>query len=350
MVEQFESYGGKLITDARVDGIVRDEAGRVVGVTAQTPDGPLRVGANTGVLLAAGGFDYDADLRNAFLRGPIFGSKACSGNTGDGLRLGLSVGAGLGCMQGTIGGHVYLDEYDPHDDTFDHCMGYDYSGYRANPYCLLVNRHGRRFMDESTPYSIFPDSVYSYDSKSYGWTNIPGYLIFDEKHIEQNGWPHDIGMKNEEQPSWVKKFDTLEELAAEYGIQTENLIAEVERYNGFCETGVDEDWGRGDYPWAEGRIPDDGELPNKALGPVNAPYYVVMIAPGSCGTKGGVTINTNNEVLNSFGEVIEGLYAAGTNAMPILGWTYGGAGGSNGPGAYGAMKAVDTMFDLGIFA
>lgn len=347
LVPAIENSGGKIMTGAKVTALVREADGRVCGVEAQTADGTIRVHAAKGVVLACGGFDHNEAMRNAYLRGPVYGSMASTGCTGDGIVLGQLAGAGLANMQNTLGGNVFLDEYVPGDYSFDHSMGYDFASYRANFGTMIVNKHGRRFMDESVPYSNFPDAAYNYDTSDHSWTNIPGYLIFSQQHVDLYGWPAGA----EEKPEWVGQFDDLDELAQTYGINAENLKAEVSRYNGFCETGEDLDFTRGTNPWSQTMVPADVEgAANKCLGPVEAPFYVAMIAPASLGTKGGLTVDTDARVLDAVGTPIDGLYAAGTNAAGPLGWTYGGGGGGVGPGFYQSFKAVNHMLGLNLFA
>lgn len=344
MIPEIEAAGGKVLTDHNVKKLIQDETGRVIGVQAVTKDGTtLNFHATQAVILAAGGFDRNEEMCRTYLRGPLFGSMVCSGNTGDGIRMGMAVGGDLGGMQNTLGGNVYIDEYDP-DAFFDHNKGFDFGSYRSGAYSMIVNKHGRRFMDEAVPYSNFPDAVYHLDTADHSFTNIPAYLISTEKGIELNGWP-----AGKEQPEWVKRFDTLDELADFYGIDARNLKEEVEKFNGYAETGVDEEFSRGTNPWARGMAKPVEGLINPYLGKVEAPYYVCMIAPGSLGTKGGLKTTTDAQVVNVFGEKIEGLYAVGTNAAAVMGWTYGGGGGGVGPGVFQSFKAVNHIYGLHLF-
>ena len=333
-VPAIEDAGNKIITGTRATKLIQDENGRVIGVEAENRNGTIHVEARKAVILSAGGFDHNEEMCKAFLRGPLFGSIAAASNVGEGIMMGMDVGANLGNMQNTLGGNVWLDEYVP-DTFFEHNKGFDMGSYRATRHAILVNKHGRRFMDETAPYSNFPDAVYNLDTNDHSFTNIPAFLIFTDQHVELCGWP---GANKEEKPDWVHKFDTLDELAEAYGINASNLKEEVDRFNGFCDKGFDEDFSRGTSPRAHFY---------KELGKIEGPpYYVCLTAPGSMSTKGGLKTNLNSQVLNTRGEVIEGLYAAGTNASAILGWTYGGGGGGVGPGFFQNFKAVNHIFEL----
>lgn len=345
LVPEIEQAGGKVLADHPAKNLIQDDEGKVIGVRVVMKDGSEKFfHATEAVILAAGGFDHNEDMCKKFLRGPLFGTRVSSGNTGDGIRLGMGVGADIGNMQNTLGGNVYLDEYVP-DTFFDHNMGYDFGTQRARPYTMIVNKHGRRFMDESVPYSNFPDAVYNFDTSDHSFTNIPAHLIFSDQYVELFGWPNN----SETMPEWVHKFETLEELAEFYGINAENLVEEVERFNGFAETGVDKDFTRGTNPWSSGQVQDIEGLANKCLGKIEGPYYCCLIGPASLGTKGGLVTNLDAQVINVFGEIIEGLYAIGTNASAVLGWTYGGGGGGVGPGVYGSFKAINHIYELHLF-
>lgn len=120
-----------------------------------------------------------------------------------------------------------------------------------------------------------------------------------------------------EEAGIVVKADTIEELAEKLGMDPATLTATVETYNGYCETGVDEQFGK----------------PAEFLDPIGeGPYYCVVMASYCYGSCGGLNINSNMQVLAEDGEtVINGLYAVGTDSMGVLFTekkpyvTYGGA-------------------------
>lgn len=347
LIPMAESLGVDLRTNHPVKDLIKDETGKVIGVHVKDNDGNDKYfHATKAVILAAGGFDHNEEMCRAYLRGPLCGTLVSSGNTGDGIRMGMAVGGDLGNMQNTLGGSCFLDGFDT-EGFQNHNMGYEFGSYRANAYTMIVNKHGRRFVDESVPYSNYPDAAYNYDTNDHSFTNIPAYMIFTDKIVDILGWPAGYMQSGETQPEWVKKFESLEELADYYNINKENLLEEVNRFNGFAETGVDTDFSRGTNPWALGQgVAENPDLPNKALGKIEAPYYVAMIGPASLGTKGGLKTTVDSEVVNVFGDIIDGLYAIGTNASAVLGWTYGGAGGGVGPGLYQGFKAVNKIFEL----
>jgi len=337
--------------------LIQDESGRVIGLKAEAPEGPIYIKANKGVLLAAGGFDWNEEMRRTYLRGPLYGSGAAATNTGDGILMGMALGADLGCMHSTLGGTTFITDPEAEEykdfEAYSACM--DFSTYRSVPHSMIVNKLGKRFMDEACSYAAASETFYTYDTKTFSFINLPAYMIFTEGYMEYMGaWPRNA----KEQPAWVMgPYESLEALAEAQGIDAEGLKAEVERFNGFCETGVDADFARGEGPYAQYRISTytskpgfgDPALVNPLMGKVEGKeYYVALIGPGSYGTKGGLKVNFDSQVINTMGEVIPGLYAAGTNASAILGFSYGGAGGSLGPGFYQALRAANHCMELGM--
>ena len=91
------------------------------------------------------------------------------------------------------------------------------------------------------------------------------------------------------------KADTIEEAAAFFGIDAAALAETVEKYNQYVENGTDEEFGRGSM--------------NAKI--ETAPFYIVVATPAVHHTMGGVQINTDAQVIDTNGNVIPGLYAAG---------------------------------------
>ena len=112
------------------------------------------------------------------------------------------------------------------------------------------------------------------------------------------------------------------------------LEATVARWNEHAAAGDDPDFGRGrsahDRWWGD---PDFGDDVRATLGPIDTPpYYAVQVHSGALGTKGGPRTDGDGRVLDVDGHPIVGLYAAGNVMGSVMGMTYGGAGGTLGPG------------------
>jgi len=184
---------------------------------------------------------------------------------------------------------------------------------------------------EGASYDLFGRCWDTYDTGRREWRNLPAYVIMNGTYAGSlgNATPRLSDMiESGEFPEWVHVFDTMEELADGMGIDKENLLATVERWNGFCETGVDKDWNRGVGTWDinttgnRARV-ESGELKNPCLAPLNeGPFYCCGLYPGMLGTSGGMEINGNAQVKNVRGEVIPRLYAGSCCIASTIGRGY----------------------------
>jgi predicted oxidoreductase len=130
-------------------------------------------------------------------------------------------------------------------------------------------------------------------------------------------------------PDWVTRADSLDELAASFGIAYDELHETVKRFNENARAGVDPDFTRGVSAFDRfpgGRM-SDPDSPHATLGPLEtAPFYGVEVTSSALGTKGGPRTDRDGRVLDVDGAVIEGLYAAGNVMASPSGMVYGGAG------------------------
>ena len=332
-----EEKGVATLLNTQANSLIMDD-GRVTGIYATAEDGSeIAIKANKGVLLGAGGFDRNEDMRKAYLRGPIYGSSAAEGNTGDGQIMGMAVGASLANMAS-----VWQCPFYQVDDSDELSLDTDWFEYGGLPGSITVNHKGKRFTDENSAYGVADYPFWNYDITEFGLSNIPGYQICDADHVSYYGWPGYLS----EKPDWFEEYETIDELAEACGIDADALKEEIERFNGFCETGVDEDFGRGEGAYGQTNVAGYGverdDLINPCMAPVaTAPFYVAKVVPGSIGTAGGLRTDTNACVLDHDGNVIEGLYACGNNSGAIFGSIYPGAGGTVGPGFYRAIRAAE---------
>jgi hypothetical protein len=137
--------------------------------------------------------------------------------------------------------------------------------------------------------------------------------------------------KNFLESGYLKQADTIEGLAGRIGVDPAVLRATVDRWNGFVDKGVDEDFGRGAREYDKW-LGDPFHRPNPSLGRIDkAPYYAVDMIPGDVSTYGGVLIDTKARVVKADGTPIAGLYACGVATASIMGGVYPGAGASVGP-------------------
>ena len=306
--------------------ILRD--GAVAGVVIETAQGVEEVGAKA-VILASGGFEWNPDFRRAFLRGPMTHPISIPTNTGDGLRMAMKAGAMLGNMREAWWAGVA-------EVPVEECsMGLTLvMAQRTLPRSIMVNRKGRRFVNEAANYNAFGAAFHEQDVTAFEYANLPCWLIFDQGYVERYGFSMMGGEPGAPPPQWVTRADSLGELASHLGIQAGALENTVQRWNGMAAAQCDEDFQRGqaahDTWWGD---PERKGRPDATLGPLDkGPFFAVEIKSGALGTKGGPRTDANANVLDLDGRPIQGLYAAGNVMASPMGMTYGGAGGTIAPG------------------
>lgn len=315
-------------TSARGTRLLQDEAGRVTGVQVGTPSGSHDVHARGGVILATGGFEWDPALCTSFLRGPMRHPASIPTGTGDGLKMAMRVGAQLGNMReawwmpaAVIPGARQYGEQKVALILRE----------RALPGTIIVNRFGKRFVNEATNYNAMAGAFHQLDPGRFDYVNLPCWIIFDQRMIGEYGFL-DVPAGGEI-PAWVTSAPTMVELAQKLGIPGDALAQTVSRWNAHVAQGIDPDFGRGESAY-DGFNGDIRKYPGKAstLGPIGrAPFFALQLESSTLGTKGGPRTNRHAAVLDVDGDVIAGLYAAGNVMAGPTGMVYGGAGGTLGP-------------------
>ena len=318
---------------------------RVIGVIAEDADGrDFRVRARRGVVIATGGFEWNETLVKAFLRGPLTGPVSVPENEGDGLVMAIEAGAQLGNMQNAFWQQSVLEFKPQHRAAKpNYLLGSD---ERARPGAILVNRAGKRFVNEAANYNAMGKALHAFDAGTHSYANLPYWLIIDQRYKDK--YPTFTSPPGGPIPPYMIQADTLEELAGKAGIEPQGLATTVARFNQMVRNGHDDDFNRGDnsydnfYMWGDPAF----DPPYRTLGLIDqGPYYAVKMESGALGTCGGPKTNGEAQVLDWSGNPIPGLYAAGNAMAAVLGEAYGGAGGTLGPGmtfGYIAGKHLGT--------
>lgn len=319
--------------------LILDDSGAVIGVRAQREGKDYYIRAAQGVILATGGFEWDEALRKQFVPAPDFVPLSPPSNEGDGLKMSMAIGAELGNMHqiwGVPSCQLPSEEYEGKP------LGRMTMGERALPHVIMVNRRGKRFVDESFNYSDVAKTFCDVDPVSYELVNVPAWCVFDQQFRDK--YMFLTVPPGEPAQEWMIQADTLEELATKAGIDPDGLKETVARFNEFAEKGEDQDFGRGStaYDRYQG---DPNHKPNESLGTIDkAPFYAVSVVRGALGTKGGPSTDANGQVKHIFGGVIKGLYAAGNVMAGTSGPGYGGAGNTIGAGmTWGYISAKHAI-------
>jgi succinate dehydrogenase/fumarate reductase flavoprotein subunit len=317
--------------------IMRD--GAVAGVRFQSGDRVDEIGADN-VVLATGGFEWNAELLRAFIRGPLTHPVSIRTNTGDGLKMAMRVGAMLGNMREAWWMPVV------EVPATVNPMGRQLCTYeRTMPGSLMVNRRGRRFTNEASNYNAFGAAFHEQDVSRFEYANLPCWLLFNQEYYAK--WPFIGGLNDRFErgkavpPEWIPRAETLRELAQSLGIDADELERTVQRFNEHADAGVDPDFRRGesanDLWWGDPAFRGDKRATLGALR--GGPYYAIEVKSGALGTKGGPQTDIDARVLDVDGVVIPGLYAAGNVMASPMGMTYGGGGGTLGPGMVFGYRA-----------
>lgn len=304
---------------------------RVTGAIVERDGKPVRVVAKKGVLLAAGGFERNQEMRDKYGPAPAStewtaGNEA---NTGDGIRAGLARGAAVALM----------DEawWTPTTQYPGVKSGWVLVVEKSLPGGIFVNREGERFTNEAAPYVDVVVAMYENQKKTQA--AVPGWMIFDGRYrrnyiagpVGPGKVMGDGSLGRKLRTQFLVKAATIEELATKIDVPADKLKRTIERFNGFVKNGKDEDFKRGESA-SDRYYGDDRVKPNPCLAPLDqAPFYAIKLFPGDLGTKGGLVTDTKGRVLLADGSVIPGLYAAGNTSASIMGRTYPGAGGTIGP-------------------
>ncbi len=296
------------------------DARRVTGV--ELADGSA-VLARGGVILASGGFSRAADLVARFAPAlqaarPMGGA----GNTGDGLRMAWALGADLldmGQAKGTFGAPVDMPR-PGHEDRAPRIVSAMYRG------AIVVNRDGRRFIDESVSYKLIGDRCLQQEG-------AVAFQVFDQQVMAQSSpLPSVADYRAAFDAGLMQSAPTLAALAGALGIDAKGLQATVDRYNRACLGELDDECGRRSLSTGFGQ-------PTRVE---QAPFYGIACTTGLTSTYCGLRTDTSARVIDVFGRVIPGLYAVGE----LVGGFHGAAymsGSSLGKGCvFGRIAGADA--------
>lgn len=318
-----------LVLSTRMVGI-RTEGNSVSGIIVERGGVRHDLDAPAGVLLAAGGFANNQQLRSQLQGRDNFWSNAIPEDQGDAYLAATEIGAA--------------------NDRLDDCwwmpsmrLGPDLNGLalgpRALPGSIIVDHHGRRYMNEARSYMVAGKTMLEHGADRHRhWMIMDGRLhkryIFPELSndaLRQDMLHH----------GFLKQSDSIHGLAEACGLDADVLEATINRFNGFARDGRDQDFERGeagyDLYWG-----DPLHKPNGSLGEIRAPFFAALVRPGDLGTNGGIRTDQQARVLNMDDQPIDGLYAAGNSSASPFGRAYPGAGSTIGAATTFGFLAATT--------
>ncbi len=333
--EAVEKRNVKVLYGTPAKSLVMNGKGEAIGVTAGRKGGPdIAVMARKAVIITTGGYEFNKEMRKAFLEGPGVEGWAFYGspdNTGDGIEMALKVGAAL-AKAGKAASRMIA------------AVPLRFNGLKigiitdsvGGPNSVVIDNFGNRYAAETlittdpSRYFFYKEAV-KFDILELNYPRIPSWMIFDET-FRARGAITSLGISTAGfgfvpwtkdnmdaiKRGWILQADTLEALAEKIKAHPENrklMVAEnlaktVARYNDFCARKKDEDFGRRPA----------------TLAPVDKPpYYAVPLYAGGPNTKGGIAANAKREVLDWTGKPIPRLFTAG-EISSALKFVYQGGG------------------------
>lgn len=278
-----KAHGGQILTETKAEKLLLED-GKVSGVIASNRGSKVTVHAKTTVL-TAGGFGANTKMCQKYnTYWPEIQDDMATTNspaiTGDGIKLGQSVGAALTGM-----GFIQLMP------VSDPVTGELFTGLQTPPEnYIMVNQKGARFVNEYAE----RDTLARAAIKEGGLF----YLIADDKIKETAYNTTQESIDAQVKAGTLYRADTLEELAKKAGMDPATLVDSIKKYNSYVDAGHDPEFGKSVFN----------------LKCEKAPFYATPRKPAIHHTMGGLVIDTKTHVLNDKNEIIKGLYSAGENA------------------------------------
>lgn len=293
LADDAADHGVEFRFNAPAVQLIREGNGPVTGAIAQNADGTyVQVNAAKGVILATGGIDGNDDMMNMWA---AYAAKAnrlypdVGGNTGDGICLGMWVGAG-------------------HQKTHAAAMGMPSaaapSGPLANPRptygWLNVNNRGERYVNEEQADALAVNANIAQPG-SIGWSVFDSdyaakAAAMNERNVVEDNEELQAQFEQAIATGLMFKGDTIEELANNMGVPADTLVATVERYNSLCAKGVDADFGKSANYLTAIDVP---------------PFYASQVKSSILVCPYGLNVDEHSRVCTPEDEPIEGLYAIG---------------------------------------
>jgi 3-oxosteroid 1-dehydrogenase len=320
-------HGCTLLAGSRAVELTADTEGSgVTGVVLEQNGARAAITARVGVLLASGGFEWDAERLARHFPGPTDRIASPRTNEGDALRLAEPLGAALAHMDQALIYPLLPIRY----EGDGHGMP---APFHLDPGAILVNRHGKRFVSEDT--LDIGEALDQRDAATGEPLHLPAWLVADPRFLT---WV--VRWYARFAPGWVKKARTVEELAEKIDLPGTALCETVERYNRFCAQGRDEDFHRGESKFRNKRWEQGKPVMRAIDGP---PYIAVPFNRMVIITKGGLRTNERGQVLRQDGSVIAGLFCAGAAMANPIGTRAVSAGTTLGPNMTWGYICARTM-------
>ncbi|MCW2562299.1 MAG: succinate dehydrogenase/fumarate reductase flavoprotein subunit, partial [Mycobacterium sp.] len=276
-------------TNTAMDDLIVED-GRVVGARVTRDGATLNIEARKGVLLAAGGFSRNADMRRRYSGDQPNEAKWSLSNTGDTGEV-LLTAMRLGAKTDLLDEAWWLPSVFVADPRA-RALGQG----RQRPGAIYVDGTGKRFCNESNSYVEVGKAMYANKA-------VPCWQICDDGYIgryvsganpfQKRSIPEEVIEEGA-----VLRADTIADLARQIDVPADALEHTFKRFNEFAAKVMDPVFGRGQSAYNI-CLGDPGYKPNAALGPLDrAPFYATRVFPADVGTCGGLVANEHAQVLD----------------------------------------------------
>lgn len=314
------NLGAKITYNTAAVGLINadDSQRKVCGVVIEGKDRQLKyLKARQGVILATASIDQNLALAKDLSPQHYEDVKAhhcwsVSTDRGDGIVMGMSVGAAVTGFGGTI--------------DFDARTGNGTDDRVPTIPSIFVNGNGLRFVNEDATYAYEFRAIFNQEKL----LDKPTYQIFGKSSISGSSSPwNEESLANDVKNGLVIKADTIADLAQKINIPVENLVNSVNTWNKNAAEGTDPEYER-----------------TVGVEPFSGPYFAYRNTPGNLGAIGGLKINQKCNVLDVYNQPINGLYAAGLNAGGWIGSYYPGSGTAIGGIVHQGRRAAKSILGL----
>ena len=322
--------------ETRANELIQNDDGAVVGVKAESSGKQVIYKAKRAVIMTTGGFGSNEHMKAAYLSCPFVYGGTNDFATGDGHAMTQKAGARFWHMQAVCGQVGFkASEF---DQAFQpRCAGEAF---------VWVDKNGRRYTNETTEKlhnawrkcSLFDPENDLRDGKE--WPRVPVYMVFDETLMRaapiSRDWrpnkDHDWSLDNSDELArgWIKKGNTIAELAHVLSMDESVLKGTIARFNESCRAGADSEFGR---------------APATMASMTHGPYYALPLMPMLISTQGGPEHDKEARVLDSNCKPISRLYAAG-ELSSIIGWLYEAGGGHTECVVFGKIAGLNAAKEI----
>ena len=307
--------GATLVLGSEGVNIIQAEDGTVTAIIAKEEDKFIQYNAAKGIILATGGYSDNPDMIREFGKNPDrIDPMGAGGRNGFGINAARQAGGTLapspgclvfygGCIPGIMyGSHLYCaSAFQPYFWINGSCERFVNEYYAERNFCFSGNAQSMQDRVISLVTQKQMDDMFenggTFGCGEYIHAGEPLTKLWDEFQAQK-----DKGNEYVHGP-----LETLDDVAAEMGLDADALKASVEKYNGFCAAGSDPEFSKDAkylFPLEEG------------------PYYAFELFAGIFTTVGGMKITSDGQVLTAEGKAIPHLYAIGCDAGGIYGDSY----------------------------